>query len=104
MSKKTIVIGASLNPERYSHLAVERLVKYGHEVIAIGLKEGEISGVKIHTDHPLEKDVDTVTVYVNEKNLPTLYDYISSLRPRRIIFNPGAENENLERKFSEQGI
>ena len=102
--KKTVVIGASVNPERYSNMAVRRLKKYGHDVIAIGLKEGEIDGVKIQTGHPDIPGVDTITIYVNEKNQPDLGDYILSLKPKRVIFNPGAENEKLEKRFSETGI
>ncbi len=102
--KKTVVIGASLNPQRYSHLAVRSLKQHGHEVIAVGLREGEIEGVKVHTDHPVPKDVDTVTIYVNEKNQPALSDYILSLKPKRVIFNPGAESARLEKLFSENGI
>lgn len=93
-----------MNPERYSNMAVKRLKKYGHDVIAIGLRTGEIDGVKIQTGHPEIKDVDTITIYVNEKNQPSLGEYILSLKPKRVIFNPGAENEKLEKVFSENGI
>src|SRR5437660_2516697 len=96
--KKTVVIGASLKPQRYSNLAIRRLKEHGHEVIAVGLKEGEVSGVEIHLDNPVVSDVDTVTLYVGPQNQPPLYDYILSLQPKRLIFNPGAENEELKKK------
>jgi predicted CoA-binding protein len=102
--KKTLVIGASMNPERYSNMAVKRLKKYGHEVIAIGLREGEIDGIPIHTDHPGIKDLDTVTLYLNEKNQAAITDYLLSLKPVRVIFNPGTENEKLKQQLNERGI
>ena len=102
--KKTIVIGASPNPYRYSNMAVMRLKQHGHEVIAVGLHKGEIDGIQIHTDKPAINDVDTVSVYVGPQNQPPLYDYILSLKPNRIILNPGAENEELEKKAAENGI
>jgi hypothetical protein len=102
--KKTVVFGASANPSRYSNLAVRNLNQHGHEVIAVGLREGEIDGVKIHADRPVIADVDTVSLYVGPKNQVPLYDYILSLKPKRIIFNPGAENEEFEMKATENGI
>jgi len=102
--KKTVVIGASPKPERYSNMAVRRLKDHGHEVIAVGLRKGEIDGIAIHADKPAVNDVDTVTLYIGAKNQPPLYDYIFSLHPKRIIFNPGAENEELETQAAEKGI
>ena len=102
--KKTVVIGASANPDRYSNMAVRKLKSYGHEVIAVGLREGDIDGIKIHADKPAIENVDTVTMYVGERNQPPLYDYIFSLHPKRIIFNPGAENPELKEMASEKGI
>ena len=94
-NKKTVVIGASENEDRYANRAVRKLKAYGHDVVALGLREGQIEGVKIHKDKPVLENVDTVTMYVGEKNQPPLYDYILSLQPKRIIFNPGAENPEL---------
>jgi predicted CoA-binding protein len=96
MNKKTIVLGASSNPSRYSYLAVNRLVAHGHTVIAVGKKTGMINSTQITTEHPEEKNVDTVTLYLNAQNQKQYYDYILSLKPNRIIFNPGAENAELE--------
>ncbi len=102
--KKTVVIGASENPNRYSNKAVRKLKAYGHEVVAVGLRAGAIDGIEIHANHPAEQNVDTVTMYVGEKRQPPLYDYIFSLKPKRIIFNPGAENYELEEMAKAKGI
>src|SRR5690554_7300549 len=92
MNKKTLVLGASLNPSRYSHIAINRLKQAGYEVVAIGLKEGVVQGVNIDTDLMPFKDIDTVTLYLNPKNQVAYYDYILSLNPKRVVFNPGTEN------------
>lgn len=90
--KKTLVLGASLNPGRYSNLAINRLVSYGHAVEAVGLKKGVVAGVEISTEKEQFKDIDTVTLYLNPKRQVEYYDYIISLKPKRVIFNPGTEN------------
>lgn len=92
MSKKTLVIGASLKPERYSNKAIRRLVSYHHEVLALGFRDGEVAGVKINTAILQYKDVDTVTLYVNPKRQEAFYYYIIALAPKRVLFNPGTEN------------
>ena len=94
--KKTVVLGASDNPSRYSYLAIERLRRYGHQVIAIGRKSGKVGTTEVITARPDEKDVDTVTLYLNPQMQKQYYDYILSLHPKRIIFNPGTENPELE--------
>lgn len=104
MKKKTVVLGASGNPARYSYLAVNRLAEHGHPVIAIGKRKGVASGIEIMTEHPPMQDIDTVTIYLNAKNQREYYDYILSLHPKRIIFNPGAENEELEKLATQNGI
>ena len=95
MNKKTVVLGASPNPARYSHLAVNRLAAHNHDVIAIGKREGNINQVPVIKGQPSEENVDTVTLYLNANNQKQYYDYILSLHPKRIIFNPGAENDEL---------
>ncbi len=102
--KKTIVIGASDNPERYSYKATVALKKHDHEVIPIGIKEGEINGVKISTSKAKIDNVDTVTLYVGPKNQPDWYDYIISLNPKRVVFNPGTENPEFEKLLNEKNI
>lgn len=102
--KRTVVIGASPNPARYAHKAVQELVANGHETFAVGLRSGEISGVKIQTDKPTISDIDTVTLYVGPQNQHAWKDYILQLNPRRVIFNPGTENEVLIKKLLANGI
>ena len=102
--KKTILLGASDNPSRYSYLAVEKLIRYGHPVIAIGRKEGKIGQTNIIITHPTEKEVDTVTLYLNPALQKQYYEYIVSLHPKRLIFNPGTENEELNDLAKLNGI
>ena len=93
--KKTLVLGASDNPSRYSYLAIRRLRNLGHPVVAIGKKNGVLDDVPISKEKTEAEDVDTVTLYLNPRNQRQYYDYILSLHPKRIIFNPGAENDEL---------
>lgn len=90
--KKTLIIGASENPTRYSNIAAHRLLEYGHTIEQIGKKEGMVEGVKIETGMPQLTDIDTVTLYLNPTHQKNYYSYILNLKPRRIIFNPGTEN------------
>ena len=103
-SKKTLVIGASENPSRYSYLAMNKLKAYGHPVEAIGKRKGSVNEIEIVTGTPPLKDIDTVTLYVNPTNQQPYYDYILSLNPKRIIFNPGTENPEFEALAEEKGI
>lgn len=100
----TLVFGASTNPERYSNKAMRMLKEYGHSIEAIGGREGSFEGTKILTGHPDLKGIDTVTMYMGADRQADHEDYILSLRPRRIIFNPGAENISLYKKAKAQGI
>jgi predicted CoA-binding protein len=104
MSKKTLVIGASENKSRYSNLATNNLVQKGHEVVALGRRPGQVNGVKIETEKLPLTGVDTVTLYLNPQNQKQYYDYILSLQPKRVIFNPGAENDELEELLKAKGI
>lgn len=102
--KKTLVLGASDNPARYSYLAINRLRSHQHPVVAVGKKETAVNGIPIRKDHVPVEGVDTVTLYLNPKNQVEYYDYILSLNPKRIIFNPGTENDDLIRMAEENGI
>lgn len=102
--KKTLVLGASDNPARYSFRAANMLKKLGHEVVPVGIRQGQVAGLNIHTDRPATTDVDTVTLYVSPQHQPDWYDYILSLKPKRILFNPGTENPEFERMARQQGI
>ncbi len=102
--KSTLVLGASGNPSRYSFLAIQRLRNYGHPVFAIGKKNVLVSDVEVTTEQKKLPAIDTVTLYLNPVHQKNYYDYILSLKPRRIIFNPGAENEELFNLAKRNGI
>lgn len=93
--KKTLVLGASANPARYSYLAINRLTANHHPVVAIGKRKSEVAAVTIETEKLPFEDIDTVTLYLSEVHQKEYYDYIISLHPKRIIFNPGTENDEL---------
>lgn len=101
---KTLVIGASTNPDRYSFKAIQALRRHGHEVVALGLREGEVAGVPIVKARPENPGADTVTLYVGAKHQPEFYDYLLQIKPRRVIFNPGAENSELETLLRQNSI
>jgi len=103
-TKKTLVLGASDNPARYSYLAIHKLREFHHPVIAIGLKNTTVSDVQIQTGPANIPELDTVTLYLNVTNQKKYYDYILSLHPQRVIFNPGAENPEFEKILAVQGI
>lgn len=93
---KVLVLGASENPERYSNRAAKLLRQHGFEVAALGNKEGKIDDVIVHNTPLSFENIHTVTVYLGAPNQKTYYDYILSLHPKRVIFNPGAENNELK--------
>ncbi|TXK36590.1 CoA-binding protein [Pontibacter qinzhouensis] len=103
--KKTLVLGATDNPTRFAYRAVQRLQQHGHTVVPVGIRKGEVGGHPIITDkQQVIEDVDTVTLYVGPQNQTSWYDYILSLKPKRIIFNPGTENRELEKMAQEANI
>lgn len=104
LKPRVVVIGASENPSRYSYKAVNDLVESGFEVFALGRKIGRISGHEILVGNPEIKNVHTVTLYLRAEHQKSLYDYILSLNPQRIIFNPGAENLELNQLARAKGI
>ena len=101
---KTLVLGASPNPDRYSYKAVMALIKNGYEVIAIGKRKGFIGNVQISDGSEKPIDIHTITIYMNAMNQEKWIDFILNCHPRRIIFNPGAENELLKKTANEKGI
>lgn len=101
---KVLVYGASTNPSRYAYIATELLLQHGHDVSLVGIKKGEVLGLPIQQDHPMLEEIDTVTLYVGPANQEGLFNYLSSLSPRRVIFNPGTENPELERALEKSGI
>jgi predicted CoA-binding protein len=105
MEKTTLVLGASPNPERFSNKAVLRLLKRGIPVFAVGKREGTIGGLKINRNFPEDNaDIHTVTLYMNAVNQKENYEKIISLKPKRIIFNPGTLNPELAALANNNGI
>jgi len=102
--KKTLVLGASDNPARYSYLAIQRLRQFGHPVVGIGRRNTKVADVTIDKEKIPVTDVDTVTLYLNPTHQQEYYDYIISLKPKRIIFNPGTENDKLVELAKEKNI
>ncbi|MFN4300092.1 MAG: CoA-binding protein [Thermaurantimonas sp.] len=102
--KKTLVLGASENPDRYSNMALYRLKAAGHPVVAVGNRSGEAYGIPIHKGPVEDSDIHTITIYLSPENQKPYYDYILSLKPKRIIFNPGTYNPELIRMAESKGI
>ena len=104
MQKKTLIIGASPNPSRYANLAAHRLTAAGHPIVNIGIRKGEVAGVPIERADRVHDGIDTITLYVGPQLQPLYYDYILQTKPKRIIFNPGTENEELKQLAIAHGI
>jgi|ERR1017187_2383508 uncharacterized protein len=103
-SKKTLVLGASANPARYSFLAINKLREHDHPVIAIGKRPALVADVTVQDKTTPITDLDTVSIYLNTDNQKNYIDYILSQHPRRVIFNPGAENPEFEMMLEDKGI
>ncbi len=102
--KKTMVLGATPDQSRYAYLASNKLVRHGHPIINVGIKKGEVAGVPIEKPEAIHSGIHTITLYVGPQNQKSLYDYILKTNPKRIIFNPGTENPELEALAEKQGI
>jgi predicted CoA-binding protein len=103
-NKKTLVIGASSNPVRYSNMAIQSLRRHNHDVVALAKREGKVSDVPIQTEFPEKEDIHTVTMYVGAKHQEEYYKLLLELNPERVIFNPGAENFELAEMLEAKGI
>ncbi|TZF82298.1 CoA-binding protein [Pedobacter sp. BS3] len=104
MNKKTLIIGATPNTGRYAYLAANKLVAYGHDIVNVGIKQGVVAGIPIEKPETIHTDIDTITLYIGPHSQPPLYDYILQTKPKRIIFNPGTENPELEKLARINGI
>lgn len=102
--KKTLILGASTNPARYAYLVANKLVRKGHPIVNVGRKVGKVAGVEIQLPETIYTDIDTITVYVGPQNQAPYYDYILNTKPKRLIFNPGAENPELAELARNKGI
>ena len=103
-TKKTLVLGATTNPARYAYLAANRLAEAGHEIVNVGIKRGEVAGVRIQPAGDILPDIHTVTLYIGPQRQPDYYRYILDTKPKRIIFNPGTENPELKVLAEQAGI
>lgn len=104
MNKKTLVLGASLNPNRYSYKAIVRLRAHDIPVVAFGIKAGTIADVEISLTREKWEAIDTITLYLSPKNQVDFYDFIVALKPKRVLFNPGTENSELQKLLEKHGI
>ena len=104
MKNVTLVLGASTNPNKYSNIAIKRLVDKEIPVAALGIRKGTVLGVVIETEKKQFENIDTVTLYLNPKNQEEYYNYIIGLKPRRVIFNPGSENGEFVKLLEENSI
>ncbi len=104
--KKTVILGASPNRDRYSYFAAEQLDSNGIDYVPVGMKKGSVLGKEILDlrTKPAIDNVDTVTLYMNARNQKDWEEYILDFNPKRIIFNPGAENPSLFEKAQKRGI
>ena len=104
VSKTTLVIGASTNPDRYSNMAIRALKSHQHKVIALAKRSGEVAGVPIQTEFPVNETIHTVTLYVGPQHQPEYYRQVIDLNPSRVIFNPGTENPEFVQLLEANGI
>lgn len=105
MNKRTVIIGATTNKDRYAYLAAEMLTEFNHDIVPVGIKKGDVLGnpiLDINT-RPQVEDVDTVTLYIGPQHQPEHYQYILDLKPKRVIFNPGTENDEFEKMVEQSG-
>ena len=102
---KTVIIGATTNPSRYAYVAAGMLAEYNQEFVPVGLKKGEVFGKSILEigKRPAVSDVHTITLYIGTQHQPEHYDYMLSLKPKRVIFNPGTENLEFEKMVEASG-
>lgn len=103
-NRKVLVLGASQNPNRYSYLAASKLVEKGYSPLLLSIKEGTVAGIAFSKNWPLDADIDTVTVYLSPNNQEPYMDLIFNSKPKRVIFNPGAENPIFHKALKDRGI
>ena len=101
---KTLVIGASINPERYAYKAIQLLVKNEIEVVPMGVKPGFVANLLIVSPLIVQVNIHTITLYLGASKQEPYYDFILKINPKRVLFNPGTENPNLAKLLNEKGI
>jgi len=102
--KKTLIIGASPDPSRYSYKAAHMLKRFNHEIVNVGIKKGEVAGSEIEKPEIIHNDIDTITLYIGAALQEQYHNYILDTKPKRVIFNPGTENYELEKLLDQHGI
>lgn len=102
--KKTLIIGASPDPSRYAYKAAHMLTRFNHEIVNVGIKRGEVAGVEIEKPSEIHNDIDTITLYIGPALQAQYHDYILDTKPKRVIFNPGTENYELEKILDTHGF
>jgi len=101
---KTLVIGASINPERYSYKAIHLLVKHKIEVIPMGIKPGLVANLPIVSRFIVQNNIHTITLYLEASKQYLYYDFILKINPKRVLFNPGTENPELAKLLNEKDV
>lgn len=103
---KTLIVGASTNPSRYAFIAANMFHERGLDFVPIGIKKGEVFGKEIIDlrTKPELQDIHTITLYLGPSNQIEWMDYLISLDPKRIIFNPGTENPEFYKRATKAGI
>lgn len=102
--KKTLIIGSSPDPTRYAYKAAHMLTKFNHEIVNVGIKNGEVAGVEIEKPEKIHADIHTITLYIGPALQHQYHDYILQTNPKRVIFNPGTENYELEKLLNQHDI
>jgi len=102
--KKTLIIGVSPDPSRYSYKAAHMLKRFNHDIVNVGIKKGDVAGVEIEKPGEIHQDIDTITLYIGPALQPQYHDYILAIKPKRVIFNPGTENYELEKLLDQHDI
>ncbi|MDA7570799.1 CoA-binding protein [Flavobacteriaceae bacterium] len=101
---KTLVIGASINPERYAYKAIQLLVKNEIEVVPMGVKPGFVANLLIVSPLIVQVNIHTITLYLGASKQEPYYDFILKINPKRVLFNPGTENSKLAKLLNGKGI
>ncbi|MEJ5994576.1 CoA-binding protein [Pedobacter sp. Du54] len=101
---KTLIIGASPDSSRYAYKAAHMLKRFGHDIVNVGIKKGEVAGVAIEKPEHIYNDIDTITLYIGVALQAQYHDYILETKPRRVIFNPGTENVELQALLQQHDI
>jgi len=105
MIETVAILGASINPNRYSYKTQAALIEKGHTPVPINPKYDQIAGIQCHPDlKSFQGNIDTITIYVKPGILSSMTEDIIHIHPRRVIFNPGAECQEVSTRLESAGI